>query len=138
MCPISPLNTPYFGPIFLQIGGPIKRENPNGMGVNSFSLADPKEEKVLENEEEADELRRVHDLLHLRLLRDLRDGLGGRQDHRQQQQQDAETDRALPIRHAFVLSSVARWQNWIPSFPWNVPGWRAWGRNPRKGKDQIL
>ena len=26
---------------------------------------------------------------------------------------------------------VARWQNWIPSFPWNAPGGRAWGRNPR-------
>ena len=22
---------------------------------------------------------------------------------------------------------VARWQNLIPSFPWIVPGWRAWG-----------
>ena len=33
---------------------------------------------------------------------------------------------------------VARWQNLIPSFPCIVPGWRAWGRNPRKGKDQIL
>ena len=26
----------------------------------------------------------------------------------------------------------------IPSFPWIVPGWRAWGRNPRKGRDQVL
>ena len=33
---------------------------------------------------------------------------------------------------------VSRWQNLIPSFPWIVPGWRAWGRNPRKGRDQIL
>ena len=33
---------------------------------------------------------------------------------------------------------VARWQNLIPSFPWIAPGWRAWGRNPRKGRDQIL
>ena len=24
---------------------------------------------------------------------------------------------------------VARWQNLIPSFPWIVPGWRAWGCN---------
>ena len=32
---------------------------------------------------------------------------------------------------------VARWQNLIPSFPWIAPGWRAWGRNPRKGRDQI-
>ena len=29
-------------------------------------------------------------------------------------------------------------QNLIPSFPWIAPGWRAWGRNPRKGRDQIL
>ena len=33
---------------------------------------------------------------------------------------------------------VARWQNLVPSFPWIAPGWRAWGRNPRKGRDQIL
>ena len=33
---------------------------------------------------------------------------------------------------------VASWQNLIPSFPWIAPGWRAWGRNPRKGRDQIL
>ena len=35
-------------------------------------------------------------------------------------------------------SMVSRWQNLIPSFPWIVPGWTAWGRNPRKGRDQIL
>ena len=35
-------------------------------------------------------------------------------------------------------SKVARWQNLIPSFPWIAPGWRAWGRNPRKGRDQII
>ena len=40
-----------------------------------------------------------------------------------------------PIR---ALSKVARWQNWIPSCPWIAPGWRAWGHNPRKGRDQIL
>ena len=34
--------------------------------------------------------------------------------------------------------SVARWQNLTPSFPWIAPGWRAWGRSPRKGRDQIL
>ena len=34
--------------------------------------------------------------------------------------------------------SDARWQNLTPSFPWIAPGWRAWGRNPRKGRDQIL
>ena len=33
---------------------------------------------------------------------------------------------------------VARWQNLIPSFRWIAPGWRAWGRNLRKGRDQIL
>ena len=33
---------------------------------------------------------------------------------------------------------VARWQNLIPSFPWIAAGWRVWGRNPRKGRDQIL
>ena len=33
---------------------------------------------------------------------------------------------------------VARRQNLIPSFPWIAPGWRAWGCNPRKGRDQIL
>ena len=35
-------------------------------------------------------------------------------------------------------TKVARWQNLIPSFPWIAPGWRAWGRNPRKGRDQML
>ena len=37
-----------------------------------------------------------------------------------------------------VSGKVARWQNLIPSFPWIASGWRAWGRNPRKGRDQIL
>ena len=37
-----------------------------------------------------------------------------------------------------AFTMVARWQNLIPSFPWIAPGWRAWGRNPRKGRDQIL
>ena len=37
-----------------------------------------------------------------------------------------------------IGSKVARWQNLIPSFPWIAPGWRAWGRNPKKGRDQIL
>ena len=37
-----------------------------------------------------------------------------------------------------LAGKVARWQNLIPSFPWIAPGWRAWGRNPRKGRDQIL
>ena len=35
-------------------------------------------------------------------------------------------------------AKVARWQNLIPFLPWIAPGWRAWGRNPRKGRDQIL
>ena len=39
---------------------------------------------------------------------------------------------------AWAKTKVARWQNLIPSFPWIAPGWRALGRNPRKGRDQIL
>ena len=31
-----------------------------------------------------------------------------------------------------IVTSVARWQNLMPSFPWIAPGWRAWGPNPRK------
>ena len=34
--------------------------------------------------------------------------------------------------------SVARWQNFIPSFSWIGPEWRVLGCNPRKGRDQIL
>ena len=49
------------------------------------------------------------------------------QHHQQQQQQQMHQ-----------VHSVARWQNLIPSFPWIAPGWRAWGRNPRKRRDQIL
>ena len=45
--------------------------------------------------------------------------------------------QALPATQV-TTSKVARWQNLIPSFPWIAPGWRAWGRNPRKGRDQIL
>ena len=37
-----------------------------------------------------------------------------------------------------VKNKVARWRHLIPSFPWIAPGWRVWGRNPRKGRDQIL
>ena len=37
-----------------------------------------------------------------------------------------------------LLAKVARGQNLIPSFLWIAPGWRAWRRNPRKGRDQIL
>ena len=36
------------------------------------------------------------------------------------------------------VGKVARWQNLIPSFPWIAPGWRLCGRNPRKGRDQIM
>ena len=48
--------------------------------------------------------------------------------------------RRAALRRRFVEPpfKVARWQNLIPSFPWIVPGWRAWGRNPRKGRDHIL
>ena len=37
-----------------------------------------------------------------------------------------------------LLAKVARWLNLIPSFPWIAPGWRAWGRNPRKERDEFL
>ena len=33
-------------------------------------------------------------------------------------------------------TSVSRWQNFIPSFPWIAPGWRGGGTI--QGKDQIL
>ena len=39
---------------------------------------------------------------------------------------------------ASLLGKVARWQILVPSFPWIAPGWRAWERNPRKGRDQIF
>ena len=48
-----------------------------------------------------------------------------------------EGEKALTSTRSLV-AMVARWQNLIPSFPWIAPGWRAWGRNPRKGRDQIL
>ena len=60
---------------------------------------------------------------------------------------DARAADLLPIEAAHPLvadgdvavpDKVARWENLIPSFPWIAPGWRAWGRNPRKGRDQIL
>ena len=46
--------------------------------------------------------------------------------------------RELSAQSLLPLDKVARWQNLIPSSPWIAPGWRAWGRNPRKGRDQIL
>ena len=48
--------------------------------------------------------------------------------HEQLQEDDGQT----------APRKVARWQILIPSFPWIVPGWRAWGCNPGKGWDQIL
>ena len=43
---------------------------------------------------------------------------------------------AMPMNA--MKGKVARWQNLIPSFPWIEPGWRAGGRNPRKGRDKVL
>ena len=44
----------------------------------------------------------------------------------------------LALRASGLWLRYATLQNWIPSFPWIAPGKRAWGRNPRKGRDQIL
>ena len=44
----------------------------------------------------------------------------------------------LALRASGLWLLYATLQNLIPSFPWIAPGWRAWGRNPRKGRDQIL
>ena len=44
----------------------------------------------------------------------------------------------LALRASGLWLRYATLQNLIPSFPWIAPGWRAWGRNPRKGRDQIL
>ena len=44
----------------------------------------------------------------------------------------------LALRASGLWLRYAMLQNLIPSFPWIAPGWRAWGRNPRKGRDQIL
>ena len=44
----------------------------------------------------------------------------------------------LGLCHFILQSSVARWHNLIPSIPWIAPEWRAWGRNPGQGWDQIL
>ena len=40
-----------------------------------------------------------------------------------------------PILRRAKPNCVARWQNLIPSFPWIVPGWRAWGAI--RGKEGI-
>ena len=34
-----------------------------------------------------------------------------------------------------IALKVARWQNWIPSFPWIAPGWRVGGAI--QGKEGI-
>ena len=44
----------------------------------------------------------------------------------------------LTLRASGLWLRYATLQNFIPSFPWIAPGWRAWGRNPRKGRHQIL
>ena len=44
----------------------------------------------------------------------------------------------LALRASRLWLRYATLQNLIPSFPWIAPGRRAWGRNPRKGRDQIL
>ena len=44
----------------------------------------------------------------------------------------------LALRASGLWLRYATLQNLIPSFPWIAPGWRAWGRNPRKGRDQTL
>ena len=44
----------------------------------------------------------------------------------------------LALRASGLWLRYTMLQNLIPSFPWIAPGWRAWGRNPRKGRDQIL
>ena len=53
----------------------------------------------------------------------------------------SETDQKLPY-HSFTDGVMAllhaKLQILIPSFPWIVQGGRAWGLNPRKGRDQIL
>ena len=64
--------------------------------------------------------------------------------HAEEQLQGARPPHALPhdgsahLLLAVVSVMVARWQNFIPSCPWIAPGWKGWGRNPRKGRDQIL
>ena len=39
------------------------------------------------------------------------------------------------LRQIYDLTgNVARWQNLIPSSPWIVPGWRAWGAQSKERK----
>ena len=66
-----------------------------------------------------------------RLTGERHTGEGGREGQRERavRKRERESEKA---------ASVASWQNLIPSFPWIAPGWRVWGRNPRKGRDQIL
>ena len=44
----------------------------------------------------------------------------------------------LALRASGLWLRFAALQNFIPSLTWIVPGWRALGCNPRKGRDQIL
>ena len=50
--------------------------------------------------------------------------------------------RFVPSRHFSLVSpstKVARWQNWIPSFPWIAPGWRGGGATQGKeGQSHII
>ena len=45
-------------------------------------------------------------------------------------------EQPLGLTESLSRSKVARWQNFIPSFPSIAPGWRAWGggSNSRKAK----
>ena len=44
----------------------------------------------------------------------------------------------LALRASKLWLRYAVLQRLIPSFPWIAPGWRAWRRNPRKGRDHML
>ena len=64
---------------------------------------------------------------------------GGRVNKMQLSQMLRKVSELSTVHMGTVIGyRVARWQNLIPSFPWIAPGWRAWGRNLRKGRDQIL
>ena len=39
---------------------------------------------------------------------------------------------------ACQVSQGCQMAKFDPFLSWIAPGWRAWGRNPRKGRDQIL
>ena len=44
----------------------------------------------------------------------------------------------LALRASGLWLRYATLQNLIPSFAWIAPGWRAWGRNPRKGSNFAI